>query len=56
MLLFRRDVLTRPMADAANAVSARLTTGVLTAFDADAAGGTDPATVAATWLKEQGLS
>jgi osmoprotectant transport system substrate-binding protein len=54
--LFRRDILTRPMADAANAVSARLTTSVLTTLDAEVAGGTDPKTVASTWLKEQGLS
>jgi osmoprotectant transport system substrate-binding protein len=54
--LFKRDVLTRPMADAANAVSARLSTGVLTALDSAVAAGTDPATVASGWLTQQGLA
>jgi glycine betaine/choline ABC-type transport system substrate-binding protein/ABC-type proline/glycine betaine transport system permease subunit len=54
--LFKRSILTQPMADAANDVSAKLTTNVLTVLDTDVAAGADPATVASKWLKQQGLS
>lgn len=54
--LFKRSILTQPMADAANTVSAKLTTGVLTALDTKVAAGADPATVASEWLAQQGLA
>jgi glycine betaine/choline ABC-type transport system substrate-binding protein len=42
--------------DAANAVSAKLTTNVLTTLDTKVATGADTATVASEWLKQQGLT
>jgi osmoprotectant transport system substrate-binding protein len=54
--LFKHSTLTQPMADAANAVSAKLTTTVLATLDTKVAGGTDPATVASEWLNQQGLT
>ncbi|MGV9348983.1 hypothetical protein ACWDSD_30050 [Streptomyces spiralis] len=56
MPLFKRDVLTRPMADACNAVSAKLTTTVLGELDAQVAKGADPEAVARTWLSANGLA
>jgi osmoprotectant transport system ATP-binding protein len=44
------------MADAANAVSAKPTTNVLTTLDTKVADGTDPATIASECLKQQGLA
>jgi osmoprotectant transport system substrate-binding protein len=54
--LFRRDVLTQAMAEAANAVSAKLTTTALIALDARIVGGGDPAAVAKQWVEQQGLA
>ncbi|MEU6577864.1 ABC transporter substrate-binding protein [Streptomyces sp. NPDC046805] len=54
--LFKRDVLTQPMADACNAVSARLTTTALSELDAQVAGGADPDSVAQKWLSAHGLA
>jgi osmoprotectant transport system substrate-binding protein len=54
--LFRRDVLTQPMADACNAVSARLTTAALGRLDTKVADGTSPATVARQWLTAKGIT
>jgi osmoprotectant transport system substrate-binding protein len=54
--LFKQDVLTQPMADACNAVSARLTTAALGELDAQVAAGSDPETVAHTWLVAHGLT
>ncbi|MEV7817410.1 ABC transporter substrate-binding protein [Streptomyces flaveolus] len=48
--LFKRDVLSQPMADACDAVSAKLTTAVLGELDAQIANGADPADVAHKWL------
>ncbi|MFF3359688.1 ABC transporter substrate-binding protein [Streptomyces sp. NPDC002917] len=53
--LFRRDVLTQPMADACDAVSAKLTTATLTELNSQVADGTSPATVATKWLTTTGL-
>ncbi|MEU0603638.1 ABC transporter substrate-binding protein [Streptomyces sp. NPDC006393] len=54
--LFKRDVLTQPMADACDAVSAKLTTAVLGALDAQVAKGAAPDAVAHTWLSANGLA
>lgn len=54
--LFKRDVLTQPMADACNAVSAKLTTAVLGELDAQVARGSAPDRVAHTWLAANGLA
>ncbi|MEU6417318.1 glycine betaine ABC transporter substrate-binding protein [Streptomyces spiralis] len=54
--LFKRDVPTQPMADACNAVSAKLTTTVLGELDAQVAKGADPEAVARTWLSADGLA
>lgn len=48
--LFKRDVLSQPMADACNAVSAKLNTAILGELDAQIANGADPAGVARKWL------
>jgi osmoprotectant transport system substrate-binding protein len=53
--LFRLSVLTRPMAEACDAVSARLTTAILRKLDGEVAGGDSPATAAAQWLSSAGL-
>ncbi|HKF30759.1 MAG TPA: hypothetical protein VKB37_00135 [Jatrophihabitantaceae bacterium] len=42
--------------DAENAVSAKLTTNVLTTLDTKVAAGADTATVASEWLTQQGLT
>jgi hypothetical protein len=42
--------------DAANGVSAKLTTNVLTTLDAKVPAGADTATVASKWPKQQGLT
>ncbi|MFJ8363860.1 ABC transporter substrate-binding protein [Streptomyces sp. NPDC093984] len=54
--LFKQDVLTQPMADACNAVSAKLTTAVLGELDAQVAKGADPDSVAHKWLSANGLA
>jgi osmoprotectant transport system substrate-binding protein len=54
--LFRRDVLTQPIANAANAVSAKLTTTALIALDEHVFEGADPASVAKQWVKQQELA
>ncbi|NMO50107.1 ABC transporter substrate-binding protein [Actinoplanes sp. TBRC 11911] len=53
--VFKNNALTQPMADAANAVSAQLTTDQLQSLDTAVAGGKDPATVAAAWVAAHGL-
>jgi osmoprotectant transport system substrate-binding protein len=53
--LFRLGVLTQPMAQACNAVSARLTTADLRKLDGEVAGGASPASAAARWLSSAGL-
>ncbi|MET8331911.1 ABC transporter substrate-binding protein [Streptomyces sp. NPDC005181] len=53
--LFRRDVLTQPMADACDAVSAKLTTATLTELNSQVADGAAPAAVATRWLTTTGL-
>lgn len=52
--LFSQQVLTQPMADAADAVSAKLTTEVLAGLDAKLSGD-NAAQVAAEWLKSENL-
>jgi osmoprotectant transport system substrate-binding protein len=54
--LFRRDILTQPMADACDAVSAKLTTATLAELDSQVADGADPAAVATKWLTTAGLA
>lgn len=54
--LFRRDVLTRPMADACDAVSAKLTTTTLAELDSRVVNGAGPAAVATAWLTANGLA
>ncbi|MGI5143513.1 MULTISPECIES: ABC transporter substrate-binding protein [unclassified Streptomyces] len=54
--LFKKDVLTQPMADACNAVSAKLTTAALGELDAQVAQGADPDIVAHKWLSSNGLA
>ncbi|MEU1599527.1 ABC transporter substrate-binding protein [Streptomyces sp. NPDC005708] len=54
--LFRRDVLTQPMADACDAVSAKLTTTALAELDSQVANGASPDAVATTWLTATGLA
>jgi osmoprotectant transport system substrate-binding protein len=53
--LFRQDVLTKPMKDACDAVSARLTTENLRSLLAQGAGGANPADIAHRWITENGL-
>ncbi|MGI5144011.1 ABC transporter substrate-binding protein [Streptomyces sp. CA-106110] len=53
--LFRRDVLTQPMADACDAVSAKLTTTALAKLDSQVADGASPDAVATRWLTATGL-
>jgi glycine betaine/choline ABC-type transport system substrate-binding protein len=43
------------MAEASNAVSARLTTSILTTLDTKIADGADPSTVAKQWVNQEGL-
>ncbi|WP_433445892.1 ABC transporter substrate-binding protein [Streptomyces sp. CA-142005] len=54
--LFKRDVLTQPMADACNAVAGKLTTTALGELDAQVASGADPDSVAQKWLSANGLT
>jgi osmoprotectant transport system substrate-binding protein len=54
--LFRDDVLTQPMADACDEVSAKLTTAVLSRLDAQVADGAAPAAVAGGWLSSAGIT
>jgi osmoprotectant transport system substrate-binding protein len=53
--VFKEGVLTQPMADAANLVSAQLTTEQLRAVDTAVAGGSSPAAVADAWAKAHGV-
>ena len=53
--VFRLGVLTQPMAQACNAVSARLSTAVLRKLDGEVADGDSPASAAAQWLSSVGL-
>jgi osmoprotectant transport system substrate-binding protein len=53
--VFKNGVLTQPMADAADAVSAQLTTEQLLSLDAAVAGGKDPPTATAGWVTAHGL-
>lgn len=53
--LFAKKVLTQPMLDAVNAVSAKLDTATLAKLVAEVGDGQDPDSVAKTWLKGQGL-
>jgi len=54
--VFRDGTLTRPMAAAADAVSARLTTAQLRSLDVEVAAGQQPAAAAAAWDRSQGLT
>ncbi|MGQ4426848.1 ABC transporter substrate-binding protein [Streptomyces violaceoruber] len=54
--VFRQDVLTQPMADACDAVSARLDTNELRALVTRVADGDDPSTTASDWLSRKGLT
>jgi osmoprotectant transport system substrate-binding protein len=53
--LFSQKVLTQPMADACNAVSAKLDTKTLAKLVSKVAGGADPDTTAKNWLKQNNL-
>jgi osmoprotectant transport system substrate-binding protein len=53
--LFSQDVLTKPMQDACNAVSAKLDTTTLASLDAKVSGGQDAQTVAKQWLTQNKL-
>lgn len=53
--LFKQDVLTQPMKDACDAVSAKLDTATLGKLVAKVAGGQDADTVAKAWLSQEGL-
>ena len=53
--LFRRDVLTQPMADGTNAVSDKLTTAALTELNQQVAQGKQSDAVAEEWLKKNGI-
>jgi osmoprotectant transport system substrate-binding protein len=53
--LFGKDVLTQPMKDACDAVSAKLDTATLAQLVAKVAGGQDPDKVAKDWLSANGL-
>jgi osmoprotectant transport system substrate-binding protein len=53
--LFSQKVLTQPMKDACDAVSAKLDTTTLAKLVAKVAGGADPDTVAKGWLKKENL-
>jgi osmoprotectant transport system substrate-binding protein len=54
--LFAQKVLSQPMKDACDAVSAKLDTATLAGLVAQVAGGKDPDTVAKAWLSSAGLS
>jgi osmoprotectant transport system substrate-binding protein len=53
--LFAKKVLSQPMLDAVNAVSAKLDTTTLAQLVSDVAGGKDPDTVAKGWLSKEGI-
>jgi osmoprotectant transport system substrate-binding protein len=53
--LFAKDVLSQPMKDACDAVSAKLDTATLAKLVSDVAGGKDPEKVAKDWLSSEGL-
>jgi osmoprotectant transport system substrate-binding protein len=53
--LFSQDVLTQPMKDACDAVSAKLDTATLTTLVAKVYGGQSPDKVAQDWLTQEGL-
>jgi osmoprotectant transport system substrate-binding protein len=53
--LFAKDVLTQPMKDACDAVSAKLDTATLADLVSKVAGGQDADTVAKAWLSQEGL-
>jgi osmoprotectant transport system substrate-binding protein len=53
--LFAQKVLSQPMKDACDAVSAKLDTATLAGLVAQVAGGKDPDTVAKAWLTKAGL-
>jgi osmoprotectant transport system substrate-binding protein len=53
--LFAQKVLTQPMKDACDAVSAKLDTKTLAGLVAQVAGGKDPDAVAKAWLSSNGL-
>jgi osmoprotectant transport system substrate-binding protein len=53
---FAKKVLTQPMKDACDAVSAKLDTSTLAKMVAEVTGGKDPETVAKKWLSDNGLS
>lgn len=53
--IFRKSTLTQPMKDACDAVSAKLTTPILTQLRAKLGPNVDTDSVAKTWLKQQGL-
>jgi osmoprotectant transport system substrate-binding protein len=54
--LFAQKVLTQPMKDACDAVSAKLDTKTLAGLVSKVAGGADPDATAKAWLKTAGLS
>ncbi|MEU4132442.1 ABC transporter substrate-binding protein [Streptomyces wuyuanensis] len=54
--VFKQDVLTQPMADACDAVSAKLDTDTLRTLVAEVVDGGDPSTVASNWLKQNDLA
>lgn len=54
--LFAKKVLTQPMKDACDAVSAKLDTATLAQLVTKVAGGEDPDKVAKDWLASEGLS
>lgn len=53
--MFSKDVLTQPMKDACDAVSAKLDTATLAKLVAKVAGGAQPEQVAKEWLGQEGL-
>ncbi|HEY2272720.1 MAG TPA: ABC transporter substrate-binding protein [Jatrophihabitantaceae bacterium] len=53
--LFSQKVLTQPMKDACDAVSAKLDTAALAKMVVKVAGGADPETTAKAWLKKENL-
>jgi osmoprotectant transport system substrate-binding protein len=53
--VFAKDVLTQPMKDACDAVSAKLDTATLAKLVSEVAGGKDPDQVAKAWLSSEGL-
>lgn len=53
--LFSQKVLTKPMAAACNAVSAKLTTAALAKLNTQIANGTQPQAAAKAWLKKEKL-